>query len=284
MTSLKRYIPQPSVSDNNAYALVTGGSSGIGKQYASQLARDYHYNLLLVSNQDTELKQVSNELNQQYGVCIKTLCIDLAQNNAAEQVFDFAQEQQLEIDVLINNAGFLIFDAFVNVPTQKVEAILLLHTLTATKLCHLFANRWRLSTDQHRRFILNMSSMSAWMAMPTIQCYNATKSYIYNFSKALWYELSLFNIHVLAVTPGSTDTGLLPFPDTFGNILRATGITMKPATLVKKALHSLFYSNKKSCMPGLLNHIIVPIINHLPDWLIFAVMKRLPMFNPTINS
>jgi hypothetical protein len=120
-----------------------------------------------------------------------------------------------------------------------------------------------------------MSSMSAWMSMPSISCYNASKSYVLNFSKALWYEMRRHKVRVLAVTPGSTDTGLLPFGETFGKVLRFFGITMSPEKLVKRALKVLFYRRKKTCMPGAWNYIIVPIINHLPDWLVLFAMKKL---------
>ena len=264
--------------ESRPFALVTGGSSGIGRQYAEQLARDYHYNLLLVSNQEKALLDTAVEWTPRYNVQIKTLYMDLATPDAADKVYRYVQEQRLDVEVLVNNAGFLIFDAFAHVPMQKIEALLMLHIVTLTKLCRLFSEEWIKQQHTTRRFILNMSSMSAWMAMPSIQCYNATKSYVLNFSRALWYELRPHNIRVLAVTPGSTDTGLLPFPPVFGKILRSFGITMKPEKLVRSVLRVLFRSRRKTTMPGLWNHIIVPIINHLPDWLVFAVMKRMPMF------
>lgn len=260
-----------------AYALVTGASSGIGLCYAEQLARDYGMNLLLVSNQQQELSQVASDLHQRYGIATQSLYINLAQQDAAERVFDFCKEHDLDISVLVNNAGMLVFEQLDMVPVAKIDTMVMLHVLTTTKLCRLFAEEW-VNHPGQRRYILNMSSMTAWMAMPGIQTYNATKSYVLNFSRALWYEMRRHDVHVLAVTPGSVNTGLLPFPETFARLLRVTGITMEPQTLVKRALKALFHSWKKQCMPGAWNTIIVPIINHLPDWLVFAAMKRLPMF------
>lgn len=256
-------------------ALVTGASSGIGLQYATQLARDYHYDLLLVSNQQQELDQVAKDMAAQYGVRTYPLYMDLSLSDAAEQVYQYCQEQHLFVEVLINNAGMLIFDAFCSVPMARIETLLMLHVLTATKLCRLFAPQM---CERQHGFILNMSSMSAWMAMPSIVCYNASKSYLLNFSRALWYELLPQGVHVLAVTPGSTDTGLLPFGPGFARFLRRMGITMPPERLVHRALRHLFYSRRKRSMPGAWNHLIVPIINHLPDWLVFAAMRRIPMF------
>ncbi len=262
---------------NGNYAIVTGGSQGIGKEYATQLARDYHYNLLLVSNQETILPIVAQELSSTYHVEVLWLYVDLSQSDAAEQIMTFCNTHELNIEVLVNNAGMLIFEDLTKVPMKKIETMLIMHVVTMTKLCKAFVDRLQMAGDQRQRrgYILNMSSMTAWMAMPGIQCYNATKGYVLNFSRSLWYEAKRYGVHVMAVTPGSTNTGMLPFPPFWANVLRKVGITMEPRTLVHRALHVLFRTWRKKCMPGAWNYIIVPIINHLPDWVVFAAMKRL---------
>lgn len=253
-------------------ALVTGASSGIGLEYARQLARDYGCDVVLVSNQEKELGIAAAEIAAEFGVTAKSLYMDLSKQDAAEQVYDFCKKEGLEIDVLVNNAGMLIFDGFCHTPMRKIETLVMLHVVTMTKLCRLFAADM---CERGKGWILNMSSMSAWMAMPGIQCYNASKVYVLSFSKSLWYEMRVHNVRVLAVTPGSTDTGLLPFGPKFGKFLRAMGITMPVPRLVKRALKVLFKRRKKTCMPGGWNYIIVPIINHLPDWVVKVAMPRL---------
>ncbi len=258
-------------------ALVTGASSGIGLQYAIVLARDYHCDLFLVSNQEQELLAVAERLRQEYTIQATTLCIDLAQENAAETLYQFAQEHNLKVEVLINNAGMLIYEPLLEIPMAKVQTILMLHMVTLTKLCKLFGEDM---CQRGKGYILNMSSMTAWMTIPGIQCYNASKAYVLNFSKSLWYEFKPNGVHVLAVTPGTINTPLLKLPDHLRKMLVATGIAMQPEKLVKKALRTLFRSWKKRTMPGAINHIIVPIINHIPDWVVFAFVKRLPVYKP----
>ena len=93
-------------------------------------------------------------------------------------------EEKMDIRVLVNNAGCLVFDDFVAVPEGRLQALLNLHILTLTSLCRLFAAYWINKTESAgsvRRYILNMSSMSAWMAMPSIQCYNASIAFVLNF-------------------------------------------------------------------------------------------------------
>lgn len=130
---------------------------------------------------------------------------------------------------------------------------------------------------RQRGYILNMSSMSAWMAMPGIQTYNATKVFILNFSKSLWYEFKLKNVSVTAVCPGAVDTGLYGLSDYWRRIAVAIGVSLPPEKLVKKALKAMF-KRKKKTMPGAINHLFVPMIKHLPDWLVMAIIKRISKF------
>lgn len=264
--------------NNNMWAVVTGASSGIGLRYATALARDYRYNIVLVSNQPKELEETAATLTEKYSVQTYVLCLNLAAQDAADEVHRFCVERQLDVQVLINNAGMLIFERLINVPAQRLNTLLMLHVVTLTQLTQLFAKDMveaHQKDPDSRGYILNMSSMSAWMAMPGIQCYNATKGYVLNFSRSLWYELKPEGIHVLAMTPGSTDTGLLPFGKKFGNWLRFMHITMPPERLVNRALHVLFKTYRKRCMPGAWNYVIVPIINHLPDWVVKIAMPKL---------
>ena len=91
-------------------ALVTGASSGIGLQYATQLARDYHTDLLLVSNQEEEQKKVAADLAAQYGVKTIALYADLSKQDAAEQLLQYCKDNHLVVDILINNAGVFFFN------------------------------------------------------------------------------------------------------------------------------------------------------------------------------
>ena len=259
---------------NQPWALITGASGGIGRQYAITLARDYNYNLFLVSNQEKELADLAREISDTYHVLAESLCLNMAAAEAAEQIYAFAKQHEMVVEVLINNAGMLIFNPFCDTPLPKIETMLMLHMVALTKLAHLFGSDMR---ARRRGFILNMSSMSAWMAMPGIQTYNATKAFIYNFSKSIWYELKPQNVGITVMAPGAVDTGLFGLAPNLRKLAVALTVSIPPEKLVKRALRKMF-RNKKSDTPGVINWLCTPLLKHTPDWMLFLAQKKLAQF------
>ena len=271
-------------------ALVTGASSGIGLQYATQLARDYHCDLLLVSNQEKELKEVAADLASQYGVKTNAHFADLSLPDAAEQLHDWCKEEGYVIDILINNAGVFFFNQYCNTSMKRIELMLQLHIMTVAKMTRLFAEdmlqRELTPEETHTRicrrkrmrgYILNMSSMSAWMAMPGIQTYNASKAFIYNFSKSLWYELYPQNVGITAMAPGAVDTALFGLAPKLRKLAVNLTVSIPPEKLVKRALRKMF-RGKKADTPGVINWLCTPLLKHTPDWVLFLAQKKLAKF------
>ena len=271
-------------------ALVTGASSGIGLQYATQLARDYHCDLLLVSNQKEELEQVAKDLADQFNVKTIAHYADLSLQDAAEQLHDFCIQNKLVVDVLINNAGIFFFNKYCETSMKRIELMLQLHMITVAKMTRLFAEdmcQRKLTEEEanqricgHKRmrgYILNMSSMSAWMAMPGIQTYNATKAFIYNFSKSIWYELKPQNVGITVIAPGAVDTGLFGLAPNLRKLAVALTVSIPPEKLVKRALKKMF-RNKKADTPGVINWLCTPLLKHTPDWMLFFAQKHLSQF------
>ena len=271
-------------------ALVTGASSGIGLQYATQLARDYHTDLLLVSNQEKELNDVAADLAAKYNVKTIAKYADLSKQDAAENLFAWTQENNYEVDILINNAGVFFFNPYCETSMRRIELMLQLHVMTVAKLTRLFAEDMmqRELTDEeartricgHKRmrgYILNMSSMSAWMAMPGIQTYNASKAFIYNFSKSLWYEFRPKNVGITVMAPGAVDTGLFGLAPRLRKLAVNLTVSIPPEKLVKRALKKMF-RNKKADTPGVINWLSTPMLVHTPDWILFFAQKKLAKF------
>jgi hypothetical protein len=271
-------------------ALVTGASSGIGLQYATQLARDYHCDLLLVSNQEKELEQVAKDLAAQYNVKTIARFADLSLPDAAETLHDWCVENKYVVDILVNNAGIFFFNPYCETSMKRIELMLQLHMITVAKMTRLFAAdmcKRELTAEEasqricgHKRmrgYILNMSSMSAWMAMPGIQTYNATKAFIYNFSKSIWYELKPQNVGITVMAPGAVDTGLFGLAPNLRRLAVAMTVSIPPEKLVKRALKKMF-RNKKADTPGFINWLSTPLLKHTPDWMLFLAQKKLAPF------
>ena len=271
-------------------ALVTGASSGIGLQYATQLARDYHCDLLLVSNQKEELEKVAKDLADQFNVKTIAHYADLSLQDAAEQLHDYCVQNKLVVDILINNAGIFFFNKYCETSMKRIELMLQLHMITVAKMTRLFAEdmcQRKLTEEEakqricgHKRmrgYILNMSSMSAWMAMPGIQTYNATKAFIYNFSKSIWYELKPQNVGITVMAPGAVDTARFGLAPNLRKLAVALTVSIPPEKLVKRALRKMF-RNKKADTPGVINWLCTPLLKHTPDWMLFLAQKKLSQF------
>ncbi len=271
-------------------ALVTGASSGIGLQYATALARDYHIDLLLVSNQEQEQIEVAKQLAQTYGVQTTPLYADLSKQDAAEQLHQYCVDNKIDVDILINNAGVFFFNPLTDTNMRRFELMLNLHVVTVAKLTRLFAEDMvkRELTDEQKQekvlgkprrkgYILNMSSMSAWMAYPGIQTYNATKAFIYNFSKSLWYELYPQGVNITVMTPGAVDTALFGLAPNLRKLAVNLTVSIPPEKLVKRALKRMF-QGKKADMPGVLNHLSTPLLKHTPDWLVRLTYRWVGQF------
>ncbi|MBR0332442.1 MAG: SDR family NAD(P)-dependent oxidoreductase, partial [Alistipes sp.] len=179
----------------NEYALITGASSGIGLEYARQLAAE-GYNLILVGNQADENCRVAESLASQYGVRTLPIYADLAREGAAEELY--ARVGELPVEVLISNAGMLLFSTLAHTPAPSLEKIIALHCTTPTLLCRLFAEQMLLRGRGH---IVLMSSITAWTPYPTISHYAATKTYLKSFADSLWCELREKGVSVTAVFP-----------------------------------------------------------------------------------
>ncbi|MBQ7698488.1 MAG: SDR family NAD(P)-dependent oxidoreductase [Paludibacteraceae bacterium] len=251
-------------------ALVTGASSGIGKEYACQLARDYGCDLLLVSNQKEALESVADEIRGQNDVTVRTHYADLSLADAADKLYVYTEIEGIKPDILINDAGVFFFNPYIETSMQRIELMLNLHVVTVAKLCRLYGDQM---ARRGSGYILNMSSMSAWMAMPGIQTYNATKAFIYNFSKSLHYELRPKGVRVTVMAPGAVDTALFGLSPRWRKIAVSLHVSIPPEKLVRRALKDLF-KGKKSDTPGVLNWLATPLLRHTPDWLMNLVYRK----------
>lgn len=258
------------MNSEKKYALISGASSGIGWEYTKLLA-EKGYHTIMVSNQEELLIEKCELIKAQYKVEAIPLYIDLSIPESAEKVFLFCKKNSMEVEILINNAGFYISGDLVQSNIEKARSIIQLHITCLSLMCRYFGKEMR---ERKKGYILNMSSLSGWMAYPKIALYASTKRYIRDFSLAIRYELIKHNVSVTVVTPGAIDTNLYRLSPKYQSLALRFRIMMPPEVLVKKALNALF-KRKATLTPGFINRIAIPFIVIAPMRLVYYIETKL---------
>ena len=161
-------------------ALITGASGGIGYELAKLFAKD-HYNLVLVARSSDKLNQVASQLRQQFGLNVEAMALDLAQDQSVKMLFEHLKGEKLEVDVLVNNAGFGVFGEFAEMPEEEVLGQVQLNVVALTHLTRLFLPAM---IDRRQGKIMNVASTAAFQPGPLMAVYYATKAYVLSFSEA----------------------------------------------------------------------------------------------------
>lgn len=255
-------------------ALVTGASSGIGKALSRELARR-GWDLWLVSNQAEALGGTAEEIGRDSVVECHTTCTDLGREEAADELFAESGQRGLQVDVLVNNAGIFAFCDAVRTPPGKTALFVHLHVYTVTRLCQLFGEAMR---QRGEGYILNLSSLSAWLPFPGIALYAATKAYVRTFSRAFALEVRPAGVRVLCLCPGGVATGLYGLSPRWLGMGVRLGVLMTPERLACKALDRLFRRRgpkPAQYVPGWGNRLLIPLFALMPARLLMYAKRLL---------
>lgn len=180
-------------------ALITGATSGIGHEFAVQLARRGH-DLVIVARDFARLQQVARDLSSTYAAHVETLVADLSDRGALQTVADRAADRDRPVDVLVNNAGFALKAPFLEGELRDEEALLDVLVRAVLVLSHAAAPGMR---ERGRGSIINVSSVAGFLASGT---YSAAKSWVTVFTEGLSTELAGTGVTATALCPGFTHT------------------------------------------------------------------------------
>ncbi|MDP4094990.1 MAG: SDR family oxidoreductase [Bacillota bacterium] len=187
---------------NQTYSLITGASSGIGKEIAESLAKRGN-NLILISRRRNILEQIAKYVIETYNVKVLTMPCDLTEKDSPKSIYLWCKENNIIVDTIINNAGMGLFGEFFKQDIEKQMSLIELNINCLVKLTYYFLpDLLKLS----KGYILNVASIAALYPLPYYCVYGATKAFVLSFTEALRFEMRDSNVTISCLCPGDTDT------------------------------------------------------------------------------
>ena len=237
--------------------LITGASSGIGKELAREFAKRGH-NLLLTARREDLLQELKEELEGEYQCNVLYYACDIAKDPKA--LYDYCRENGLGVSVLVNNAGYGDYGAFMEADLDKLLGMIELNNKALVALTYYFLPEMKEAGNGH---ILNTGSVASFLPGPYMAVYYATKAFVLSFSMALREELKDDDIHVSVLCPAPTKSD---FWKVAGGETTAVydNIFARTAKNAAKTGYDLYESEKPYAIDGTAYKVIIGIARHLP--------------------
>jgi hypothetical protein len=249
--------------------LVTGASSGIGGALARLFAAG-GARLVLVARSREKLEQLAAELRQGQGVESRVMVRDLADPAAPAAICDELQSAGVEVDVLVNNAGFGATGPFAEIPLARQLDMLQVDLVALTHLTRLLLPPM---IQRHRGGVLNVASTAAFQPGPNMAVYFAAKAYVLSLSEALFEELASAGVVVTCLAPGPTATGFFRAANMERARLARMGLADVDA--VARAGYRGFRRGKRLVVPGFRNRLTAACARLAPRGLVLRIAKLL---------
>lgn len=238
-------------------ALVTGASSGIGEAIALALAQR-GANLVLVARREERLEALAQRLRAD-GVEVIVHAADLTRHDAADALFAATEGRDVQVDVIVNNAGVGRYDAFVDTPWESLEQTIALNLVALTKMTHLFTPKMVARGSGH---VMNIASIGAYTPTPQFAVYTATKAYVRHLTEALDAELEGTGVRAICINPGGTTT---EFTEQAGTEVTASGQRfMMSATECAEIAIDKMLAGRRNVVTGVMNALGMWTLRFLP--------------------
>lgn len=250
-------------------ALITGASGGIGYELARLFARD-GYNLVLVARGEQKLSEIKRDLEKRHGIKVTVVVKDLSEPSSPQELFDQVELEGVEVDALINNAGFTDFGLFVETDPEKELQMMQVNMVTLTRLTKLFLPGM---VERRSGRVMNVASTAAYIPGPLMAVYYATKAYVLSFSEALSNELEGTGVTVTALCPGPTETGFQKRGNMEDSKLVA-GRKIMDSRTVAKIGYKGFMKGQPVVVTGLRNLLMVQSVRFTPRAVVRRTVRR----------
>ena len=251
------------------YVLLTGASSGIGYEMATQLAAK-KMNLILVARSETKLQQMQKELATRYGILVHFIVKDLSDVQAAIDIYKVLQRENILVTALVNNAGVGNYGNFIDTSLEEELKMIELNISSVVALTKLFAKDM-VSRKSGR--IMNVSSALAYLPFPYMSVYSATKSFVLAFSETLAAELEGTGVVVTTLAPGITETAFVSPEMRETNLLKSNKPT--PVKTVATEGVKLLLHGKGKKIVGFQNRFNSILAGILPDPVMMKIKMKL---------
>lgn len=252
-------------------ALITGASSGLGATFAEVLAERGH-DLILVARSKDKLDLLAAKIKAATGRTVTVITADLGEANSGSALAQKVASLKLEVDLLVNNAGFGAAGAFAKQSAMRDAEMIALNCTAVVDLAHAFLPAM---IQRGSGGVLNVASVAGFQPMPYMAIYGASKSFVLSFTEGLWAELRGTGVKVSALCPGPVDT---PFFEATGTPkLRKTvpkGLMMQPRPVVEAALAAL-EAGRPVCVPGAPNKALAQLPRLLPRAFMASMTARI---------
>lgn len=230
-------------------ALITGASSGIGEQFAVQLAKR-GMNLVLAARSEDKMQELAARLRTANpGIEVSVIGVDLAVPQGPKELTDRLAADGVRVDVLINNAGFGSHDLLVDEDPDNLAREI---QLNCSSLVTLTARLLPAMVERGRGGVLNVASTAGFQPIPTMAVYGATKAFVLSFTEALWSETRKTGVRVVALCPGPTETA---FFDTTGREFMTSG-RQTAEEVAAVGLKAFFDGSGATVIPGTVNRLM----------------------------
>lgn len=253
-----------SVTKKYQCALITGASSGLGVEYAQQLAPSCR-SIILVARREELLNALADDLKASHpSIDIFSIVADLTTHDQRLAMLADVQKLGLSPDLLVNNAGMGDYGSFISADWSKLDDTIQVNITALTHLCHCFLPDM---IERGGGAVINVSSLASVLPIPDFAVYAATKAYVSSFSEALRMEVNEFGVKVLAVCPGPVRTG-------FGKI------AMRDGSVDKLPAREGFYTTKEKVVSSSIRALDLNRARVFPNWKIAAMaagISILPM-------
>jgi short-subunit dehydrogenase len=228
--------------------LITGASSGIGEAFARRLAARGE-NVLLVARSEDKLASMCSELGRGSNINAQYVALDLTEADAAAELFKETERRGVQVETLINNAGFGSMGEFTGFDVERDMNMIDLNIKALVALTHYYLPPMR---ERKRGTIINVASTAAFQGVPFMATYAATKAFVLSFSEALWDENRSFGVHVMALCPGVTETNFFAAAKAERPPMR---VAQTPDQVVDTALRGLKHG-KSHIISGWANYLM----------------------------